>query len=130
LIVLDASAAVEILARSKAGLAAAAVLAQEQLTAPAHFDAEVYGAFRRHFRRGLLLRKDLDDVVARLVTLAVDRVALPALLPAAHALADALSTGDAFYVALARLRAVELVTADARLGSTARRFVRVRVIVP
>jgi len=116
------------LAGSKIGLAAASLLANERLSAPAHFDAEVYSAFRRHFRQGLMSLPDLDRIVNRLVTLAVERVALPSLLGVAHSFADQLSAADAFYVALARLRRLELVTSDARLVSAAARLTQVRLV--
>ena len=99
----------------------------ERLAVPAHFDAEVYSAFRRHFRYGLITRRQLDVVTAHLVALAAERVALPPLLAEAHALADSLSVGDAFYIALARARRIELWTADARLGRAAARLAHVRV---
>ena len=95
---------------------------------PAHFDAEVYSAFRRQFRQGLLSRTELDRVVPRLATLVAERVALQPLVADAHALADQLSTGDAFYVALARIRRIELWTADARLERAAAGLVKVRLV--
>jgi len=55
-------------------------------------------------------------------------VALPPLLADAHVLADRLSTGDAFYVALARTRRIELWTADARLERGAAGLAKVRLI--
>jgi len=51
------------------------------------------------------------------------------LLADVHALADRLSTGDAFYVALARARQIALWTADARLGRAAAGLAEVRLIV-
>jgi predicted nucleic acid-binding protein len=127
-IALDASLAVEILAGSRTGATAADLLVNERLAVPAHFDAEVYSAFRRHFRRGLLTPRQLDRVSAQLVALAAERVALPPLLAESHALADRLSVGDTFYVALARVRRIELWTADARLERGATRLARVRLI--
>jgi predicted nucleic acid-binding protein len=103
-------------------------LINERLAVPAHFDAEVYGAFRRHFRLGLLTRRELDRVSAALVTLAAERVALPPLLADAHVLADRLSAGDAFYVALARVRRIELWTVDARFERRAAGLAKVRLI--
>jgi predicted nucleic acid-binding protein len=100
----------------------------ERLAVPAHFDAEVYSAFRRQFRQGLLPRQQLDRVAAHLSRLAAERVALPSLLAAAHLLADRLSAGDAFYVALARARRIELWTADERLERGAAGFAKVRLI--
>jgi predicted nucleic acid-binding protein len=88
----------------------------------------VYSAFRRQFRQGLLTRQQLDRVAADLSSLAAERVALPPLLAAAHLLADRLSAGDAFYVALARARRIELWTADARLERGAAGFAKVRLI--
>jgi predicted nucleic acid-binding protein len=120
--------AVEILVRSPAGASAAALIANERLAVPAHFDAEVYGAFRRHFRRGLLTRRELDRVSAHLQALAAERVALPPLLADAHVLADRMSAGDAFYVALARARRIDLWTADERLQRAAAGLARVRLI--
>ena len=116
------------LAGSRTGRTAAALIVNERLAVPAHFDAEVYGAFRRHFRQGLMTRRQLDTVTAHLVALAAERVALPSLLPDAHVLSDRLSVGDAFYVALARARRIELWTADARLDRAAAGLADVRLI--
>lgn len=95
---------------------------------PAHFDAEVYSAFRRQFRRGLLSRAELDRVVPRLATFVAERVALPPLLAEAHALADRLSVGDAFYIALARARRADFVTADGRLARAAAGLANIRLV--
>lgn len=103
-------------------------MVNERLAVPAHFDAEVYSAFRRAFRQGLLKRGQLDRIGANLVHLAAERVALPPLLAEAHVLADRLSVGDAFYVALARIRRIELWTADARLERGAAGLAHVRLI--
>jgi len=103
-------------------------LAGERLAVPAHFDAEVYSAFRRHFRQGLVTRRQLDRVSADLVTLAAERVGLSPLLGEAHVLADRLAVGDAFYVALARIRRIELWTADGRLARGAAGLAKVRLI--
>ncbi len=113
---------------SKTGGTAAELLVNERIAVPAHFDAEVYSAFRRHFRLGLLTRRQLDRVSSNLLSLAAERVALPPLLADAHMLADRLSTGDAFYVALARTRRIELWTADARLERGAAGLAKVRLI--
>ena len=116
------------LAGSRVGRTAVALIASERLAVPAHFDAEVYGAFRRHFRQGRITRSELDTVTGHLVAMAAERVALPPLLAQAHGLADRLSAGDAFYVALARTRRIELWTADARLDRAAAGLAEVRLI--
>jgi len=67
-------------------------------------------------------------VTAQIIRLAAERVPLLPLLAAAHVLGDRLSAGDAFYVALARVRRIELWTADARLERAVAGFVKVRLI--
>jgi predicted nucleic acid-binding protein len=76
----------------------------------------------------LIKRGQLDRVSANLVKLAAERVALPPLVAEAHVLADRLSAGDAFYVALARIRRIELWTADARLERGAAGLAKVRLL--
>ena len=75
-----------------------------------------------------MTRRELDRVTSHLAGLSAERVALPPLLAEAHLLADRLSVGDAFYVALARARRIELWTADARLERGAAGFATVRLI--
>ena len=61
------------------GRAAAAIVANERLIVPAHFDAEVYAAFRRLFRRKLVdrARVEASEVGKKL---AIGAVALAGLL--------------------------------------------------
>src|SRR2546428_3566058 len=126
--VLDASVAVDMLGESARGSRAAAMVANERLIVPAHFDAEVYAAFRRLFRRKLVDRSRLDFITSRLIGLAAERVALPPLLPEVHRLADRFSAADAFYVVLARARRVELLTADAALARAASGLADVQLV--
>ena len=116
------------LGESSTGSTAAAMVANERLIVPAHFDAEVYAAFRGLFRRKLVDRARLDFITSRLITLAAERVALAPLLPEVHRLADRLSTADAFYVALARARGVQLLTADAALARAASGLADVQLV--
>ena len=116
------------LTESASGIAGARLIANERLAVPAHFDAEVYAALRRHLRRGLLPRTRLDVIVGRLVALPADRVPLGPLLPEAHALADRLSAADAFYVALARSLKSQLLTTDARLAESGAGLARTRLV--
>lgn len=95
---------------------------------PAHFDVEVYASLRRLFRRGLLARTRLDLIAVLLRSLAAERVALTALMPEAHRLADRLAAPDAFYVALARAQSCELITADARLAAAGSSLARVWLV--
>ncbi|MDQ2913335.1 MAG: type II toxin-antitoxin system VapC family toxin [Chloroflexota bacterium] len=116
------------LAETAAGAIAAATIANERLVVPAHFDVEVYGTFRRLFRHGKLTRGRFDATVVRLARLAAERVALSALLLEAHVLADRVSAADAFYVALARARGVELLTTDAHLAQGGGTLAQIRLI--
>ena len=116
------------LSETPVGLAALALAEHERPAVPAHFDAEVYSAFRRRFRLGLIPRARLDAIVADLATLAAERVGLRALLVEAHALADRVSVSDAFYLALARSREVELVTCDGRFARGAAGLARIRLV--
>src|SRR5256712_13542562 len=96
------------LAESETGVVAAAAIAEERLIVPAHFDFEVYAAFRRLFRRKLVDRSRLDFITSRLIGLAAERVALPALLPEVHRLAHRFSPAAALYHVLARARQGEV----------------------
>jgi predicted nucleic acid-binding protein len=116
------------LAESATGAVAAAAIANERLVVPAHFDVEVYGTFRRLFRHGRLSRARFDAIVLRLATLAAERVGLSGLLLEAHVIADRVSATDAFYVALARARDVELLTTDAHLAHGGATLAHVRLI--
>jgi predicted nucleic acid-binding protein len=116
------------LAESATGAVAGAAVTNERVVVPAHFDVEVYGTFRRLFRRGKLSRGRFDAIVLRLAALAAERVAPSALLLEAHVLADRVSATDAFYIALARARDVDLVTTDARLAQGGATLAHVRLI--
>ncbi len=116
------------LVESATGAAAAAAIAEERLVVPAHFDVEVYGTFRRLFRGGKLTRGRFDAIVVRLASLAAERVGLSGLLLEAHVIADRVSATDAFYVALARARNVELLTTDAHLAEGGGTLAHIRLI--
>ena len=116
------------LGESATGATAAAIVANERLIVPAHFDAEVYAAFRGLIRRKLVDRARLDFITSRLIALAAERVALAPLLPEVHRLADRLAAADAFYVALARARGAQLLTADASLARAASGLADVQLV--
>jgi predicted nucleic acid-binding protein len=115
-LVLDASAAVEALLGSTAGLAARHRMRGTQLHAPAHLDAEVLAALGRLHRAGDL---DASAVTAALTELAAAPIArhpLPGLLTAAWQMRDRLRLVDALYVALSEQLGTRLLTTDARLA--------------
>lgn len=113
--VIDASAGVEYLLRTPAGLALAGMLDDADLFAPELFDVEVASALRR-----AALHRALDPVRARV---AIDdlsewplrRVRHRQLLTIVWELRDNFTAYDAFYVAAARRLGIGLVTCDGPL---------------
>lgn len=117
MIVLDASAAVELLLASPAGQAVGnQLLAHRSAVTPVHFDAEVYGALRRIYLRRSMSRDRLRTAIERLAQLDAERVEIVSLLPHAEALADIIGAHDVFYVLVAMSRGCPLLTCDVSLG--------------
>lgn len=132
MIVLDASAAVELLLGSPAGAAVGTqLIAHRSAVTPVHFDAEVYGALRRIYLRGTMDRTRLRTATERLAQLDAERVEIVSLLAHAEALADVLGGHDVFYVLTAMSRACPLLTCDVSLGRAVERLgLRVVAIDP
>jgi len=123
LIVIDASAAVEVLLRTDAAQEVeAALLASRPAIAPAHFDAEVYSALRRLYTRGRMDRDRVGIAVDRLERLDIERLQIVSLLPNVVGLVDVIGAHDVFYVLLAISRQCRLVTCDASLARAAARL--------
>jgi predicted nucleic acid-binding protein len=122
-IVVDASAAVEILLNSNvAGTIEASLSAAGRGITPVHFDAEVYKALRRAYLRKGLDRSRLQRAVDRLQRFDAERVRLVPLLPNVVGLADVLGAHDVFYVLLAISRRCPLLTCDLGLARAATRL--------
>jgi predicted nucleic acid-binding protein len=115
-VVLDASAAVELLLRTAAGGRAEAALRTRRVAVPAHFDAEVLSALGRLARAGELADRFVEPILSSLARAPFVRYALQPLLGAAWGLRHNLALRDALYVTLARRLGALLVTADARLA--------------
>lgn len=115
-IVLDASAAVELLLRTPAGRRAESALKGNRVAVPAHFDAEVFSALGRLVRGGSLAEGLMEPILHELARAPFTRYALSPLLVASWSLRHNLALRDALYVALARRLEAPLVTADARLA--------------
>lgn len=116
LIVLDASAAVELVAVTERASSVAAALRGAAIVVPATFDAEVLSALAGLQRGRRLPAERADSACGRLASLPARRVALQPLLKAAWELRHQVSRYDAFYVALARSLSAPLVSTDARLA--------------
>lgn len=119
MIVLDASAAVELLLRSdgRDGLETQIFAAAGGVHAPALIDAEVLHALRRYERAGDLTEARAQEAVIDLHDLPLSRYPLLPLMHAAWELRRNLSAYDAFYVVLAEALGAALVTADRRMAS-------------
>jgi predicted nucleic acid-binding protein len=115
-IVLDASAAVELLLRTEAGRRARTVLRGTPIASPAHLDAEVLSALGRLSREGLLSESSVGVRLRALARAPINRYSLAPLLAASWDLRDNVALRDALYVCLARRIEATLVTADRSLS--------------
>lgn len=123
LIVLDASAAVELLLGADRATAVTSALAESgRVIVPAHFDAEVYHALRRGYLRREIDREQLLTAVDQLERFDAERTEIVSLLPNVVGLADVIGSHDVFYVLLAISRACPIVTCDKRLARAAARL--------
>ncbi len=104
-------------------LVAAATRAEVILLAPELWWAELGQVLWRKETAGLLRAAEVDLVVEAASQLPIESVPHRALLPEALRLARStgLTVYDALFLALARARGADLVTADDRLAEAARR---------
>jgi predicted nucleic acid-binding protein len=118
LIILDASAAVDLLAeRGDEGEWVAGVLVgEDNVAAPHVFDLEVFSALRQLVARGELLAVRAEEAVAGLKELRIVRYPVVELLDRIWQLRDRLTPYDASYVALSETLRLPLVTTDRRLA--------------
>ena len=118
MIVLDASALVELLLGTKSGRAIAARIADPALGlhAPHLADVEVTQALRRFVRDGRLDAAAGASALEDLRALDLERHPHEPLLGRVWALRDRLTACDAVYVALAEALDTVLLTCDARLA--------------
>ena len=116
--VVDASAAVEYLLRTRLGRKIAEIVDEADLLAPALMDVEVVSVLRRAvLDKGLAESRAalaLDDLVAW----PVDRIASAQLVHEAWRHRHSASAYDAFYIAAAQVYDVPLLTADGPLSRT------------
>lgn len=119
MIVLDASAAVELVLRLPLGEAVAARLADadESVHAPHLLGVEVAQVVRRYVLRGEVRPARGSEALGDLADLDVVRHPHEPLLPAMWRLRANLTAYDAAYVALAEALDAPLLTLDARLAA-------------
>jgi predicted nucleic acid-binding protein len=111
-IVIDASALVELLIRSKLGDRVERALGEADVLAPDIVNAEVMQSLRGLERGGKLTGPRASTAISRLTASPISRIPTTALLPSAWALRANLSAYDACYVALARFLDCALLTTD------------------
>ena len=118
MIVLDASALVELLLGTSLGRTIAARIADPEagLHAPHLADVEVAQALRRYVREGELDAGSAASALEDLRALDVQRHSHEPLLDRVWALRDNLTAYDAVYVALAEALDTTLLTCDGRLA--------------
>ncbi len=121
MLVVDASALLEVLLRTAAAEGVAAAIASEPACAPDLIDAEVLHRLTTLGKHGAAPPDQVADRVRLLRDAPLVRIPTRHLLDAALPLTSALSGYDAVYVALARSVGGTLVTGDTRLARTAHR---------
>lgn len=130
MIVVDASAILEVLLNTSAGRAVGQRLLDpgESLHVPHLLDVEVVQVLRRYRRSG-----DLDDrrgreAIGDLMDLPLTRYSHPMFVERAWQLRDTLTAYDAMYVALAEGLAAPLVTRDRRLAASRGHRARIELV--
>lgn len=121
MIVIDASALLEILKRTERGIDFSIRLEDEELHAPHLIDLEVTQVLRRLVIQKQITPADADIAVEGLIELPIQRHAHIHLLPHIWALRHNVSVYDACYLALAGFLGAELLTADEGLRQAAAR---------
>ncbi len=119
LLVVDASAVVEVLRRSDRGDVVAARMRGATLAAPAHLDAEVLSALGRLVRAGDAQAARVTRALNRLVRLPVERFPIAPLVQRAWELRENIALRDGLYVACAETLSATLLTIDGRLTRSA-----------
>ncbi len=127
-VVVDASAAVELLLRTPAGRQVSHCLRAGIVAAPAHFDTEVFSALGRLARDRAVSEALVAPALVELARAPIQRLPVAPLLEEAWSLRGNVSHRHALYVVLARRLAASLLTADARLARIPRLGVPVTVV--
>lgn len=119
MIVLDASAAVELLLGTPVGARVAGLIESDALLAPELLDVEVVSAVARLVRGGVVSVAGGQARVDALNRLPLRRIPHRPLTARAWDLRDRVRVADAYYVACAEWARASLLTTDARLGRAA-----------
>ena len=128
MIVVEASAMVGALVDDPANPQLLALLADEELHAPALLDFEVASALRGHVLGGRLDRVRLDEAVEDYTAFRVERHQMTDLLGHLLDLRDDFTVSDAAYLVLAQALEAPVVSADAKLQEATRLGIEVRIV--
>ncbi len=128
MIVIEASAMVDVLVDQPADPALLAVVADSELHAPALLDYEVASALRGHAMAGLLSEQRMNDAVDDFCALRIERYPLAMMMRNVLDLKDNYTVYDAAYIVLAEALNVPLVTADTKLTGASRLGIDVQVL--
>ena len=130
MIIIDASAILEVLLRTDAGRRVEGrIFSGETLHAPHVLDLEVAQVLRRYQQRGELSPRRGVEALIDFADLPIERYPHHPFLGRIWELRNNATAYDAAYLALAEALRAPLVTRDARLGGVKRHGARVEVIV-
>jgi predicted nucleic acid-binding protein len=127
-IVIESSAMVDALVDEPVNPHLLALLADEELHAPALLDFEVASALRGHALGGRLDQVRLDEAIEDFGAFSIERHQMTDLLAHILDLRENFTVYDATYVILAHALEAPLVTADAKMSEAERFGVDVRVL--
>lgn len=130
MIVIEASAMVDALVGQPANPELLALIADEDLHAPALLDYEVASALRGHTLAGVLSSVQMTDAAADFRALRIERYPLATMMRSVLGLKDNFTVYDAAYVVLAQALDAPMVTADTKLTAARTLGVDVRVVRP
>ena len=130
MIVLDASAVVELLLDTAAGRRVAVLIgdAATGVHVPHLVDVEVLSVLRRFARERVIEVAEAEEAVQNLLALDLQRHSHEGLLERAWTLRQNMTPYDAMYVALAEALGAALVTCDARLARAAGVNARIEIV--
>lgn len=128
MIVIESSAMVDALVDEPVNPHLLALLADEELHAPALLDFEVASALRGHALGGRLDQVRLDEAIEDFGAFRIERHQMTGLLAHLLDLRENFTVDDATYVILARALEAPLVTADTKMSEAKRFGVEVHVL--
>ena len=128
MIVIESSAMVNALVGDPANPDLLALLADEELHAPALLDFEVAGALRGHVMGGKLDPVQLDEAVEDFIAFRIERHPMTGLLGHMLDLRENFTVYDAAYLVLAQALDAPIVSADAKLREATRLGIDLRVL--